>query len=136
MIIQNKTPNISVVITSGSVNRATNQYKSGSSIITDSYGIKGKNHGTSGKSKIRCKPIPTKKGVAILKFPLEINNTVKNVRMMKSKLWETNLPFPNPNKNIGLSIISGNNEPITNTNLFILYLATNGISKRSNGNAI
>jgi len=55
---------------------------------------------------------------------------------MKNKLWDNSLPVPNPSNNIGLSIISGNKDPIISENLLISNFLIEGISEINNGNAI
>ena len=65
-----------------------------------------------------------------------MSTTAKNRSDIKNKLWDISLPLPNPNKYIGLSIISVSKDPITNANLFIFCFFTIGISKRSRGNAM
>ena len=54
---------------------------------------------------------------------------------MKNKLWDNSLPVPNPSNNIGLSIISGNKDPIISENLLISNFLIEGISEINNGNA-
>ncbi len=55
---------------------------------------------------------------------------------MKNKLWENSLPVPNPSNNSGLSIISGNKDPIISENLLISNFLITGISEINNGKAI
>ena len=55
---------------------------------------------------------------------------------MKNKLWENSLPVPNPSNNSGLSIISGNKDPIISENLLISNFLIAGISEINNGKAI
>ncbi len=54
---------------------------------------------------------------------------------MKIKLWEISLPVPNPSNDNGLSIISGNKDPIISENLLISNFLITGISEINNGKA-
>ncbi len=55
---------------------------------------------------------------------------------MKNKLWDNSLPDPKPSNDSGLSIISGNKDPIISENLLISNFLITGISEINNGKAI
>ena len=78
---------------------------------------------------------PTNNGTEILKLPLVNKKWTKKAPRIKNKLWDRNLPEPNPNKNNGLSIISGSKDPIISEILFKSNFLTIGISRINNGKA-
>ena len=55
--------------------------------------------------------------------------------IINKRLWERNLPFPNPKRNNGLSIISGSSDPINREYLFIFIFFNFGISVNIKGKA-
>jgi len=99
--------------------------------------INGKSKGTSGKSNIRCATIPIKNGREMELFLfVAICKMIKHNKINKM-VCEIPLPEPRLKNNIGLSIISGNNEPIIRANLlnWNLFLI-NGSSKTMRGTAM
>lgn len=70
-------------------------------------------------------------------FPLVIKKRIKKLIIANNKVWEIPLPEPKLKIKNGLSIISGNIDPIINasllnSNLFLIW----GISKTSRGIAM
>ena len=89
----------------------------------------------SGKSKTKWKTIPSNNESEISRFPFEDIKRIKKRMKMKSRLWEKPLPLPNPRRNSGLSIKSGNKAPMIIKILLLKIFFILGISEKIKGKA-
>lgn len=79
--------------------------------------------------------IPIKNGSEIFKFFFVNKKRAKKLTRANNKLWERYLPVPKPKRKIGLSIISGSKEPITNAILLNFNCFIWGTSVKISGKA-